>query len=43
MTAPKQPPWYVRLARAFREFFNPRDWIPTFPIPRKRKDDGQGR
>ena len=31
-----------RLAGAFAEFFNPRDWVPEFPIVRKRDPDAQG-
>lgn len=40
MKVPEQVPWYVRLGGALKEFFTPRDWIPTFPLPRRRKDDG---
>lgn len=31
-----------RLGAALAEFFNPRDWVPTFPIPQKRDPDAQG-
>lgn len=31
-----------RFLRALAEFFNPRDWIPTFPILRKHDPDAQG-
>lgn len=26
-----------RFLDALKEFFNPRDWIPTFPSPRKKR------
>ena len=31
-----------QLALALAEFFNPRDWIPTFPIVRKHDPDALG-
>jgi hypothetical protein len=31
-----------RFLRALAEFFNPRDWVPTFPIVRKHDPDAQG-
>lgn len=31
-----------RLGGALAEFFNPRDWRPTFPIVRKHDPDAQG-
>ena len=41
-TCELRPSWYVRLGRALQEFFNPRDWIPQFPIPRKPHPKAQG-
>ena len=38
----EEPKWWVRLRRALTEFFNPRDWVPTFPIVRKRDPNAQG-
>lgn len=31
-----------RFLRALAEFFNPRDWVPTFPIVRKHDPNAQG-
>lgn len=31
-----------RLGGGLGEFLTPRDWIPTFPIVRKRDPDAQG-
>lgn len=31
-----------RLAAALAEFFNPRDWVPVFPVVRKRDPNAQG-
>ena len=31
-----------RLGRGLAEFFNPRDWVPEIPIPRKPPPDARG-
>lgn len=38
----KDEPALKRLGRGLAEFFNPRDWISTFPIPRKPYPKAQG-
>jgi hypothetical protein len=31
-----------RLGKGLAEFFNPRDWVPSIPIPRKPHPKAQG-
>jgi hypothetical protein len=30
------------LGRGLADFLNPRDWVPTIPVPHKRDPDAQG-